>query len=112
MPRWSDSAATRAGLHPSSVWPDWHEAGVDLDDIVAALTARMERLERQIRERPTLVRGLYDRNTAAEYLSCSPQLIDKLIRDGHLKATVPFGMTRGRRVTHEALLAYIAGGER
>lgn len=56
-----------------------------------------------------IVRGLYDRNTAAEYLSCSPQLIDKLIRDGHLKATVPFGMTRGRRVTHEELERYRLG---
>lgn len=60
-------------------------------------------------DEPTpIARGLYDRNTLAEYLSCSVDFADKLFREGIIPSSVPFGMKRGRRCTHEAVEAYIA----
>ena len=56
------------------------------------------------------LRGSYDIHTAAEYLSVSPQTVDRLIRQGHLQAHVLEGMTH-RRVSRRALDDYIARSE-
>lgn len=51
-------------------------------------------------------RGLYDCVAAAEYLSCSVDVVERLIREGHLAAFRPAGMKRGRRITHAELERY------
>ncbi len=53
----------------------------------------------------SLVRGLYDRDAAAEYLSTSPRHIDDLRRGGKLLAVYEGGKNKFRR---EDLDRYIA----
>lgn len=57
---------------------------------------------------PLGYRGAYDFTATAEYLSCSVDVVERLVREGHLRAIQLPGMKRGRRITLDDLDAYIA----
>lgn len=56
---------------------------------------------------PVLVRGTYDIEGAAQYLSVSSRKVRELIDAGHLTSYIPLGMTQGMHITREELDRYI-----
>lgn len=55
---------------------------------------------------PLGLRGAYDTLAAAEYLSCSVDIVERLINEGYLASYLPRGMKRGRRINIEELDRY------